>query len=440
MILTTEPLGKSHGSSPGGSSLRGEIRPPGDKSISHRALILASLASGQSRIEGLLDSEDVRATATACRQLGMTSSEQGETLLINGVGSEGLSAPGAPLDMGNSGTAMRLLTGVLAAQPFSSTLVGDASLSQRPMRRIVQPLEQMGARIQTTESGTPPLKIEGNAQLQGIDFESPVASAQVKSCILLAGLYAQGCTRVSEPRKSRDHTEKMLPSFGVTMEQGCSVAGGSKLSAARIQVPGDISSAAFFLVAAAMIPGSGMLLRDVGLNETRDGIVHVLRAMGADLVVENQRMYGQEAVGDIRVRYGRRLEGIDIPVEWIPSLIDELPAIMALAAVSGGMTRIRGAEELRVKESDRIAVMAQGLETLGVRLKEYPDGIDIEGGAIGEGMVDGAGDHRCAMSFCILGQLAAGPVSVTGAENIDTSYPGFVRDLAAVGGNIFNNM
>jgi len=221
------------------------------------------------------------------------------------------------------------------------------------------------------------------------------------------------------------------------MEHGCSVTGGSKLSAARIQVPGDISSAAFFLVAAAMIPGSGLLLRNVGLNETRDGIVHVLGAMGADLVVENRRMYGEEAVGDIRIRHSGRLKGIDIPVEWIPSLIDELPAIMALSAVSDGMTRIRGAEELRVKESDRIAVMARGLESLGVALKEYPDGIDIEGGTIGEGLVDGAGDHRCAMSFCILGQLAAGPVSVTGAENIDTSYPGFVGDLTAVGGNIF---
>ena len=431
MILTTEPLDKSRG-----SSLSGEIRPPGDKSISHRALILASLASGRSSIEGLLDSEDVRATADACRQLGMTSSRQGQTLLINGVGSEGFSAPLAPLDMGNSGTAMRLLAGVLAAQPFRSVLVGDVSLSRRPMRRIVRPLALMGARIQTTESGTPPLVIEGNAHLKGIEFESPVASAQVKSCVLLAGLYAQGRTCVSEPRKSRDHTEKMLPSFGIPMESGCSVAGGKSLSAARIQVPGDISSAAFFLVAAAMIPGSAMLLRDVGLNETRNGIVHVLQAMGADLAVENQRLYGEEAVGDIRLRHGGRLEGIDIPPEWIPSLIDELPAIMALAAVSGGTTRIRGAEELRVKESDRIAVMARGLETLGVRLQEYPDGIDIEGGAIGGGVVDAAGDHRCAMSFCILGQLAAGAVTVTGSEAIATSYPGFVHDLIAAGGNI----
>lgn len=431
MILTTEPLGHN-----GRTSLNGEIRPPGDKSISHRALVLASLAEGQSSIEGLLASEDVRATANACHQLGMTSSLQGETLLINGVGSKGLTAPGEPLDMGNSGTAMRLLAGVLAAQPFNSTLVGDASLSRRPMRRIVQPLTLMGAHIQTSETGTPPLVIEGNEQLKGIDFDSPVASAQVKSCVLLAGLYAAGRTRVREPRRSRDHTEKMLPSFGVPMENGCSVTGGRKLIAAQVRVPGDISSATFFLAAACMAPGSGILLRNVGLNETRDGILHVLRAMGADIAVENRRMYGEEAVGDVRAHYSGRLQGIDIPVDWIPSLIDELPVIMALAAVSDGVTRIRGAEELRVKESDRIAVMARGLEILGVRLQEYSDGIDIEGGTVGKGVVDGAGDHRCAMSFCILGQVAEGSVTVSGSENIDTSYPGFVHDLSALGGNI----
>jgi len=434
MILTTEPLSTSPG-----SSLSGEIHPPGDKSISHRALIMASLANGQSRIEGLLDSADVKATASACRQLGMSSSRDGDALLINGVGSGGLSAPDAPLDMGNSGTAMRLLAGVLAAQPFNSTLVGDASLSSRPMRRIVHPLGLMGARIQTSADGTPPLLIEGNPELNGIDFVSPVASAQVKSCVLLAGLYARGHTRVSEPRKSRDHTEKMLPSFGVAMAADCSVAGGSKLSAAHIRVPGDISSATFFLVAAAMIPGSELVLCRVGINETRDGILHVLEAMGADFTVGKRRMFGEEAVADVRVRYSGPLKGIDIPPEWIPSLIDELPVIMALASVSGGVTRIRGAEELRVKESDRIAVMARGLESLGVRLEEYSDGIDIEGGVISAGAVDGAGDHRCAMSFCILGQMAVGPVTVAGAENIDTSYPGFVRDLTRVGGNIFNN-
>lgn len=421
---------------PAGSALCGELTPPGDKSISHRAVILASLAVGQSRIEGLLDSEDVRATASACRQLGTKVYADGEAVLVDGVGEAGLSAPVAPLDMGNSGTAMRLLAGVLAAQPFSSELIGDCSLSARPMRRIVHPLTQMGAKIQTTDSGTPPLSITGNPHLKGINYASPVASAQVKSCVLLAGLYAQGETRISEPEKSRDHTEKMLPSFGVPLLAGCAVSGGSRLTAAHVRVPADISSAAFFMAAAAMLPDSSLTLNKVGLNATRNGIIHVLEAMGADLQVINRRMYGEEAVGDIRIRHNGQLKGIDIPLQWIPSLIDELPMIMALAAVADGITRIRGAAELRVKESDRIAVMARGLESLGVRLTQYRDGMDIEGSAISGGSVDGAGDHRCAMSFCILGQLADSDLEVHGCGNIDTSYPGFVHDLKAVGGVI----
>ncbi len=357
-------------------------------------------------------------------------------MFVDGVGVRGVCEPASPLDMGNSGTAMRLLTGVLAAQPFSSELCGDHSLSTRPMRRIVQPLTLMGARIETSDSGTPPLLITGNPLLRGIDYTSPVASAQVKSCILLAGLYAQGQTRVTEPRKSRDHTEKMFSSFGVRLSAECTVEGGSQLTAAQINVPGDISSAAFFMVAACILPGSSLTLSNVGLNETRNGIVRALKAMGADLEVVNPRMYGEEAVGDIRICYNGRLKGIDIPLQWIPSLIDELPLVMALAAVSEGITRIRGAEELRVKESDRISVMARGLESLGVRLKEYQDGMDIEGSVIGAAGVDGAGDHRCAMSFCILGQLLDSELEVKGCENIDTSYPGFVHDLQSLGGTI----
>jgi 3-phosphoshikimate 1-carboxyvinyltransferase len=378
------------------SPLKGELIPPGDKSISHRALILACLASGQSRVEGLLDSEDVKATASACRQLGMTMDEDGETLVLGGVGTRGLSAPGAPLDMGNSGTAMRLLSGVLAAQPFQSELTGDSSLERRPMGRIVEPLSMMGASIETAPGGTPPLRIYGNPELRGIDYQSPIASAQVKSCLLLAGLYADGHTTVSEPLKSRDHTERI----------------------------------------AAMVPRSELLLRNVGLNETRDGLIHVLEEMGADLSVLNRRRYGGEEVGDIRLRHTDGLRGIDIPPELVPSLIDELPVILALAAVSNGTTRIRGAAELRVKESDRIAVMARGLTNLGVSLVEYEDGIDVEGGKIRGGAVDGAGDHRCAMSFCILGQLAESEILVSGCENIATSYPGFMNDLLAAGGSI----
>jgi 3-phosphoshikimate 1-carboxyvinyltransferase len=390
MILRTEPAA---------APLRGELTPPGDKSISHRALIFATLAQGQSRIGGLLDSEDVRATANACRQLGMTSRAENGEWLIDGVGERGLQAPEGPLDMGNSGTAMRLLAGVLAAQDFDSVLVGDASLSRRPMQRIVAPLGLMGARIETAPGGRPPLQITGSPDMQGIDYDSPIASAQVKSCLLLAGLYARGRTTVREPLRSRNHTELMLPAFGVPLVGDCGVVGGSRMAGAALRVPADISSAAFLLVAAALVPGSDLLLRDVGLNETRDGIVQVLGAMGADLEVRDRRRFGGEAVGDIRIRYAGRLRGVDIPPELVPSLIDELPVILALAAAGVGTTRLRGAAELRVKESDRLAVMARGLERLGVELREYADGMDVEGGPIDGGAVDGAGDHRCAMSF-----------------------------------------
>ena len=427
MILATQPAA---------GPLLGELLPPGDKSISHRALIFASLAQGQSRIRGLLDSEDVQATASACRQLGMTDRFEGDERIVEGVGERGLQPPAAPLDMGNSGTAMRLLAGVLAAQPFDSELTGDASLSRRPMTRIVAPLGQMGARIETSANGTPPLKISGRSGLRGIDYESPIASAQVKSCLLLAGLYASGHTSVREPLRSRNHTELMLPAFGVPLVGDCGVKGGSHLAGTSLRVPADISSAAFFLVAGALVPGSDVLLRDVGLNETRDGIVHVLQSMGADLAIRNRRRFGGEAVGDIRIRYAGLLKGVDIPPELVPSLIDELPVILALAAASQGTTRLRGAAELRVKESDRLAVMARGLETLGVGLREYPDGMDVEGGPVKGGRVDGAGDHRCAMSFCVLGQVASAAVSVAGCENIDTSYPRFVDDLKSVGGAV----
>ena len=416
--------------------LRGELRPPGDKSISHRALIFACLADGETRVGGLLEGEDVLATLAACRQLGMQARKSGATWFLEGVGCDGLRAPAGPLDMGNSGTAMRLLAGVLAAQPFDSVLVGDESLSRRPMNRIVRPLRQMGAHIDTGPDGTPPLRIHGNPDLQGIDYDSPVASAQVKSCLLLAGLCARGRTSVREPYLSRDHTERMLPAFGVELDGDRAVRGGARLRGTQLDVPGDISSAAFFLAAAALVPGSDLLLRQVGLNATRDGIVRVLQAMGADIAVSGAHESGGEPVGDIRVRYAGRLRGIEIGAEQVPALIDELPVIFALAAAGEGTLRLRGAAELRVKESDRLAVMARGLTQLGVAVEEYPDGIDITGGAIGGGTVDGAGDHRCAMSFCVLGQVASGAVTVTGAHNIATSYPGFADDLARVGGHV----
>ncbi len=431
MKLITQPLT---------SSLRGDFTPPGDKSISHRALIFSSLAKGESQILGLLQSADVEATAAACRQLGAIIHRDGQgeqmRLRVTGTGERGLEKPTEILDMGNSGTAMRLLAGVLAAQPFDSELVGDASLNRRPMRRIIEPLSRMGAHIEATASGTAPLRIKGNPALRGIEYVLPVASAQIKSCVLLAGLFAKGKTCITEPGQSRDHTERMLPVFGVNVEAGICVEGGSVLSAANIQVPADISSAAFFMVAAAVIPGSEVTLRNVGINKTRDGIVQVMQAMGADMVLSNQRQFGEEPVADIRVKYCAGLKGIDIPELWVPSLIDELPIIMILAATAKGKTRIRGAEELRVKESDRIAVMARGLESLGISLKEYADGIDIDGGKMGGGVVDGEGDHRCAMSFCIAGQVSEATVTVAGATHIDTSYPEFVKHLQDLGGNV----
>ena len=416
--------------------LRGELRPPGDKSVSHRALIFACLADGESRVTGLLEGEDVLATLEACRQLGLQARKSSDTWILQGVGRDGLRAPSAPLDMGNSGTAMRLLAGVLAAQPFDSVLIGDESLSRRPMKRIVQPLTLMGARIETDPDGTPPLRIHGNPALEGIEYASPVASAQVKSCLLLAGLYARGRTVVREPHLSRDHTERMLPAFGVELAGDRAVTGGGRLQGAHVAVPGDISSAAFFLVAAALVPGSDLVLRNVGLNATRDGIVRVLQDMGADIELNDVHESGGEPIGDIRVRYAGPLRGVEIAAEQVPALIDELPVIFALAAAGEGTLRLRGAAELRVKESDRLAVMAQGLRKLGVAVEEFPDGIDITGGAIGGGTVDGAGDHRCAMSFCVLGQVASGPVTVTGAHNIATSYPGFADDLARLGGQL----
>jgi len=423
-------------STPLGTPLRGELTPPGDKSISHRALILASLARGESTIDGLLEAEDIKATANACQQLGAGISSRHAITRVGGIGDSGLTTPARILDMGNSGTAMRLLAGVLAAQAFDSELTGDESLRRRPMRRIVAPLALMGADIETTPEGTAPLHIRGNANLRGIDYQLPVPSAQIKSCLLLAGLFASGMTCVREPQRSRDHTEKMLPLFGVDLHAPCCVRGGSRLSATHVKVPADISSAAFFLVAAAMIPGSDLLLSAVGVNGTRDGILRVLKAMGSDVHVENLRVFGKEPVADIRIRYAAGLRGIDIPEAWVPTLIDELPAIMVLAATASGVSRISGAAELRVKESDRLAVMARGLQRLGVRAKELQDGIEIEGGMVNGGEVDGAGDHRCAMSFCILGQVAHSPVLVHGAAQINTSYPEFPDHLRKMGGDV----
>ena len=433
------------GIQPVSGPLSGELSAPGDKSISHRALILGTLAAGDTTIAGLLDSADVRATARACQQLGMRSTIDNDTLVVSGVGG----CPAKPavdeLDMGNSGTAMRLLAGVLSAQPFPSRLTGDSSLSKRPMNRIIKPLTVMGAKLQSAEGGTPPIRVEPAPNgLAGIDYTSPVASAQVKSCVLLAGLFARGSTRVAEPRLSRDHTERMLLQFGVPVQReidqqsgaaSCTIEGPASLRATDIVVPGDISSAAFVLVAGAIVPGSEVTVANVGLNPTRDGIIRVMESMGADVTCTIQDPSANEPVASVTVRFSEGLTGVDIPEAWVPSLIDEFPAVMVLAAAARGATRIRGATELRVKESDRISVMAKGLSAMGVAVREYEDGIDIEGGGpIRGATVDGALDHRCAMSLAVLGQVADRDTRVEGAENIATSYPEFAQHLSALGG------
>ena len=415
-------------------ALRGSLEPPGDKSISHRALILGSLAMGETEIHGLLHSADVLATRHALTQLGVAINDDGDRVRIRGQGAAGLSAPVKPLDLGNSGTAIRLLCGVLAAQPFDCELHGDASLSRRPMRRIIDPLRSMGADIQATEQFTAPLAIRGH-RLRGVDYSSPVASAQVKSCVLLAGLYAEGRTRVREALPSRDHTERMLALFGAPLDGEGWIHGGIALSAARVSVPADISSAAFPLAAALLVPGSDILLRNVGLNPTRTGLLDALKAMGARLEIRETSGNPYEPAGNIRVRYNGRLQAASVTARQVPSMVDEIPVLMALAATSEGVTRIRGAAELRVKESDRLAVMGTALQRLGVGIELYPDGADIEGRASlgGVPLVDSAGDHRCAMSLAILALGLSSGLSIAGADYIGTSYPGFVSDLRALG-------
>ena len=427
MILTVEPVD---------SRLRGEITAPGDKSISHRALIFSSLAAGRSELSGLLESEDTLATLRACEQLGAVVERSPGRIFITGTGGSFKPPPSGILDMGNSGTAMRLLAGVLSGQDFDSTLVGDESLNSRPMRRIVVPLKLMGADITATETGTAPLVIRACRGLHAIEYVSPVASAQIKSCVLLAGLFATGITRVQEPHLSRDHTERMLPIFGVNLPSPCSVEGGSRLRACVFAVPADISSAVFALAAAAMTPGSEVIVRRVGLNPTRTGFLRCLEAMGAAVSISNRSAQSTEPVGDIHLSFSDRLKAIDVPESLVPDMIDELPLLMALSVTASGITRIRGAAELRVKESDRIAVMAAGLRKLGVELQEYPDGIDITGGKVSGGRVQSAGDHRCAMSFAVLGLVATDRILIEDAEFIATSYPGFTRDMGLLGANM----
>jgi len=415
---------------PAAAPLRGDVRVPGDKSISHRAVMFTALAKGTSRIRGFLEGEDTRATARIFGQMGVRieTSAPGERV-VHGVGLHGLHAPAGVLDCGNSGTAMRLLAGVLAGQAFDTTLTGDASLSRRPMRRVTEPLARMGAIIETGEGGVPPLRIRGGHALQGIEYTLPVASAQVKSALLLAGLYAQGETVVAEPKPTRDYTERMLAACGwpIAFEPGrAELTGGHALRAVDIDVPADFSSAAFFIVAATLVPGSEIRLRAVGVNPRRTGLLHVLRGMGANIGEENARLAGGEPVADLVVRHAP-LHGIEVPVEHVADMIDEFPILFVAAACAEGTTVIRGAAELRVKESDRIAVMAAGLRRLGSHIEETPDGAMIDGGRLRGGNVDSHGDHRCAMSFAVAGAVATGGVTIADCANVATSFPGFVE-------------
>ncbi|OSM06237.1 3-phosphoshikimate 1-carboxyvinyltransferase [Magnetofaba australis] len=422
-----------------GDSLTGEITPAGDKSISHRTIILGSLAEGTTRATGLLEGEDVLRTIGAFRAMGAEIVRQGPGQYeITGQGVDGLKEPGDVLDMGNSGTAMRLLSGLLASQPFYSVLTGDHSLRSRPMGRVVTPLRKMGARITGRDGGRlAPLTIEGG-ELVPITYESPVASAQVKSCVLLAGLNTAGETTVIEPAPTRDHTERMLTAFGAEVERDglkVTVDGWPELKAQSIEVPADISAAAFPMVAALITPGSDIIIRNVGMNPTRTGILALLDLMGANIERINERNAGGEPVADLHVRYSE-LRGIDAPREVAPAAIDEYPIFFVAAALADGVTEARGIEELRVKESDRISAMAKGLTALGAEFTEYPDGARIVGnpnGLKGGATVDSDTDHRIAMSLLVAGLRCAEPVTVTRCDNINTSFPGFATSMGALG-------
>ena len=419
-----------------GGSVDGEIRVPGDKSISHRSVMLGALAEGETEVRGFLQGEDALATVAAFRAMGVPiDGPQRGALRIQGVGLQGLTEPAAPLDMGNSGTSMRLLAGILAGQRFASTLTGDESLCRRPMQRVITPLSRMGARIDSAQGGRPPLRIGVGEGLAGVHYDVPMASAQVKSCVLLAGLFARGETTVTEPAPTRDHTERMLRGFGyrVASHDGViGLEGGGRLKACDIDVPADISSAAFFLVAASIAPGSELLLTHVGVNPTRIGVLKILELMGAELELRNQREVGGEPVADILVRHAP-LRGVEIPQELVPLAIDEFPALFIAAACADGTTVLRGAEELRVKESDRIASMAEGLTTLGVRNEVLDDGLVIEGGRLGGGTIRTFHDHRIAMAFAIAGLRAEEELRILDCEHVSTSFPGFDSLARGVG-------
>jgi 3-phosphoshikimate 1-carboxyvinyltransferase len=418
-----------------GGKLQGKIRVPGDKSISHRAVMLGAIANGQTRISGFLQGEDTLATMAAFRAMGVEIDQQKQNVIINGVGLYGLKAPAQPLDLGNSGTSARLLSGLLAGQKFDCEIIGDASLMKRPMRRVTDPLQKMNADIQCSEQGTLPIRIRGGQTLEGIDYTLPVVSAQLKSCLLLAGLYAEGKTCVHETVATRDHTERMLRYFDCNVERKNNtvcITGGNALKASEIVIPADISSAAFFMVGASIAEGSDITLENVGVNPTRDGVIRILQLMGADITLLNQRNVSGEPVADVRVR-ASQLRGIEIPLDLVPNAIDEFPAIMIAAACATGKTILRGAAELRVKESDRIAAIAEGLKAIGISVETREDGMEVTGGKISGGTVNSHTDHRIAMAFSMAALCSDQPVKVLDCANVNTSFPGYIELVQTAG-------
>ncbi len=429
-------------STPVSQALNGAIRVPGDKSISHRSVMFSAIAEGVSHVTGLLEGEDVLATIAAFRAMGVeiVGPEDGE-LTVHGVGMHGLSEPQNDLDMGNSGTAMRLLAGLLAAQSFHSTLVGDESLSSRPMGRVINPLTQMGAKIESNDFKAP-LNFIASDGIESIDYQSPIASAQVKSAVLIAGLYANGMTSVTEPNKSRDHTETMLKGFGCEVNVDglkVSVQGLPQLTGQTIEVPADISSAAFFMVLGLCHHNADFVIQNVSINPTRDGVIKILKAMGARMSLTNTQDQAGELVADISSQ-SSQLVGIDVPHDLIPSAIDEFPVFFVAAACAQGETVITGAEELRHKESDRIAVMATGLQQLGIQFEELEDGAKIVGGQLTQGAVECHHDHRIAMSFAVAGLVSSGEVVIKDAATVATSFPNFSELGNRVGMNLATEM
>lgn len=413
----------------------GELRVPGDKSISHRTALLSALAQGTSTVKGFLTGDDCLATAAALRALGVQLNVEDGDLNVQGVGLDGLQAPDSPLDLENSGTGMRLLAGLLASQPFASELTGDESLRRRPMERVAKPLRAMGAEVET-RSGTAPIRIRGQYPLTAIDYTLPVASAQLKSALLLAGLRARGQTVVRSPGRSRDHTERLLRSMGVSVEsrldEVVTIRPPDRLEPIHTEIPGDFSSAAFFLVAGLLAARRGLLIRNVGMNPTRSGLLSIVEAMGGRIEIRSRRVLGGEPVADILVSRSE-LRGIEVRPEWVPLAIDEFPVLFVAAAFANGRTVVRGAEELRYKESDRLGVMATGLRRLGADVEERPDGLVIVGGELHGGRVDAQGDHRNAMAFAVAGSAAREPVEVLGTDQVSTSFPDFERVAAGCG-------